>query len=616
MKEYKKYNDIPEKYRFDLDYLLDNKSIEKNIEKYLKLIEKEVEEKDSKYNSAESYLSHIKQSEKASVLGNKIFNYISNNISVNIISPEFNKIQDELEFKLFEFNKRLGSETNRFFDNEKKLREWTKLPSFKNYKKDIIFVLDGKKHKLSNPIEEFIKKISRAEISASDVFTILSNSELNYKEAISKTGKKTKITLANRIPLLKSSDEEIRKSTFNNWNNAQLQHKGTFANLLYQHFKNISTWSLERKYDSSIQALMEEDQVDDKLLKTLYKSVQDNNNKFQRFYSLKKKFFEIKFKKPMKPWDNILPLVNVETDYTIEEMQKEVYKSLKPMGKEYQDKIKEMFDNRWVDYFSVENKRSGAYSIGGSYGLDKKYILMNFDGSIRSVATLAHEAGHSMHSYFSDKEQPINLASYPIFLAEIASIFNELMLQDYLLNKTKDEKLKFHLLSEAIEDFEGTVRRQTMWSNYEYDLYNLIDEGKSISTFDEIKKVYAENAKKYALKKNQKFDKDASVIASVTVPHFYYDFYVYKYAIGFIVANSFFQKYKKEGSNALENYINKFLKAGGRDWPVQILKDAGIDLHDPNIYNQAFDILKLKIDEYEKIGNKLFKNKKIKTNKK
>ena len=417
--------------------------------------------------------------------------------------------------------------------------------------------MDGKKHKLSNPIEEFIKKISRAEISASDVFTILSNSELNYKDAISKTGKKTKITLANRIPLLKSSDEEIRKSTFNNWNNAQLQHKGTFANLLYQHFKNISTWSLERKYDSSIQALMEEDQVDDKLLKTLYKSVQDNNNKFQRFYSLKKKFFEIKFKKPMKPWDNILPLVNVETDYTIEEMQKEVYKSLKPMGKEYQDKIKEMFDNRWVDYFSVENKRSGAYSIGGSYGLDKKYILMNFDGSIRSVATLAHEAGHSMHSYFSDKEQPINLASYPIFLAEIASIFNELMLQDYLLNKTKDEKLKFHLLSEAIEDFEGTVRRQTMWSNYEYDLYNLIDEGKSISTFDEIKKVYAENAKKYALKKNQKFDKDASVIASVTVPHFYYDFYVYKYAIGFIVANSFFQKYKKEGSNALENYIGE-----------------------------------------------------------
>ncbi len=609
MKEYKKYSDIPKEYRFDLDYLLEGNKIEDLISKYFDLIEIDIAEKDSKYESSVSYLNHIKNSEVANILANKIFNYISNNISVNVVSQEFNKLQDDLEFKLFEFNKRLGSETNRFFDNEKKLREWVNLPTFKNYKKDIIFVLDGKKHKLPNQIEEFIKKISRAEISASDVFSILYNSELNYKEAISKNGKKTKITLANRTSLLKSKDESIRKSTFNNWNDAYLQHKGTFANLLYQHFKNISTWSFERNYSSSIEALIDEDQVDKNLLTTLYDSVQSNNHHFQRFYNLKKSFFVSKFNKPMKPWDSMLPLVDANVDYTIEEMQKKVHKSLRPMGQEYQDKVKEMFDDRWIDYIPVDNKRSGAYSIGGSYGLDKKYILMNFDGSIRSVATLAHEIGHSMHSYFSDNEQPINLASYPIFLAEIASIFNELMLQDYLLSNTKDEKLKFHLLSEAIEDFEGTVRRQTMWSNYEYDLYNLIDEGKSLSTFDAIKEVYAKNAKKYEIKKNQKFDKDSQLITSVIVPHFYYDFYVYKYSIGFIVANTFFQKYKKNGLIALENYINKFLKAGGSDWPADLLKDAGIDLYDSHIYNEAFNVLQEKIDEYEKIGKKLFKRK-------
>ncbi len=609
MKEYKKYKDIPEKYRFDLDYLLDGDKIEDLILQYFDLIEIDIVEKDSKYDTADSYLKHIKNSEKSSILANKISNYISNNISVNVISPEFNKLQDDLEFKLFEFNKRLGSETNRFFDNEKKLREWIKLPEFQNYKKDIVFVLDGRMHKLPNEIEEFVKKISRAEISASDVFSILYNSELNYKEAISKTGKKIKITLANRTSLLKSKDELIRKSTYNNWNNAYLQHKGTFANLLYQHFKNISTWSIERKYESSISTLIDEDQVDTKLLTTLYNSVQTNNYHFQKFYNLKKSFFAIKFNKPMKAWDSLLPLVNSDTNYTIEQMQKEVHLSLKPMGLEYQDKVQEMFDNRWIDYIPVDNKRTGAYSIGGSFGLDKKYILMNFDESIRSVATLAHEIGHSMHSYYSDNEQPINLASYPIFLAEIASIFNELMLQDYLLSNTKDDKLKFHLLSEAIEDFEGTVRRQTMWSNYEYDLYNLIDEGKSVSTFDAIKEVYANNAKKYALKKNPKFDKDSQLIASVIVPHFYYDFYVYKYAIGFVVANAFFQKYKKDGKPALENYINNFLKAGGSDWPVEILKKAGIDLYDSNIYNEAFDVLKSKIDEYERIGKKLFKKK-------
>ena len=486
------------------------------------------------------------------------------------------------------------------------------MPEFTNYKKDIIFVLDGKMHKLPNEIEEFVKKISRAEISASDVFSILYNSELNYKEAVSKTGKKTKITLANRTALLKSKDELVRKSTYNNWNSAYLQHKGTFANLLYQHFKNISTWSIERKYDSSVSALIDEDQVDKKLLNTLYDSVQKNNYHFQRFYSLKKSFFAVKFNKTMKAWDSMLPLVDADTNYTVEEMQKEVHLSLAPMGKEYQDKVQEMFDERWIDYIPVDNKRTGAYSIGGSFGLDKKYILMNFDESIRSVATLAHEIGHSMHSYYSDNEQPINLASYPIFLAEIASIFNELMLQDYLLNNTKDDKLKFHLLSEAIEDFEGTVRRQTMWSNYEYDLYNLVDEGKSVSTFDAIKEVYANNAKKYSLKKNQKYDKDEQLIASVIVPHFYYDFYVYKYAIGFVVANAFFQKYKDNGKEALEDYINNFLKAGGSDWPVEVLKNAGIDLYDENIYNQAFDVLKSKIDEYERIGKKLFKKSKNK----
>ncbi|MGL5732881.1 MAG: oligoendopeptidase F [Metamycoplasmataceae bacterium] len=607
MKIYKKYNDIPLKYRFDLEYLLEGHKIEDLIKKYFKLLETKITEKDSKYDSPEKYLKHLKNGEKTSILANKIYNYISNNISINVVSPEFHKLQDDLEFKLFEFNKRLGSETNRFFTHEAKLREWVKLPSFKNYKKDILFVLDGKKHKLPDEIEEFIKKISRAEISASDVFSILYNSELNYKNAISKSGKKIKISLANRTSLLKSNDESIRKSTYINWNDAYLQHKGTFSNLLYQHFKNISAWSLERKYDSSVVALIDEDQVDTKLLETLYSSVQKNNHNFQRFAKLKKEFFAIKFKKSMKEWDTMLPLVNVEVDYSIERMQKEVHAALKPLGKEYHDKVKEMFNERWIDYVPVDNKRSGAYSIGGSYGLDKKYILMNFDGSIRSVSTLAHEIGHSMHSYYSDNEQPINLASYPIFLAEIASIFNELMLQDYLINNTKDEKLKFHLLSEAIEDFEGTVRRQTMWSNYEYDLYNLIDQGKSISTFDAMKEVYAKNAKKYELKKNQKFDKDSKLIAAVIVPHFYYDFYVYKYAIGFIVANAFFQKYKNGGKAELENYINKFLKAGARDWPVKILKDAGIDLYNASIYDQAFDILKNKIDEYEKIGRKLFK---------
>lgn len=607
MKQYKKYTDIPKKYTFDLEHLIDGGSIEEMINQLIHEYEKLIEIKDSKYDDKDTYLQYLNSQESTTILMNKIANYISNNISVNVVSNEFNKISEELNFKMFEIQKKLGSETNRIFKNEKKLREWVKLPEFANYKKDLLHTLEMKKHKFSDPIEEFIKRISRAEISAYDVFEIITNSELNYGFAKSSSGKKIKITPANRTKLLQSKDEEVRKSTYTNWANAFLQHKNSLSSLLYQHIKSISVWSLERKYNSTIESIIEDDKVDLKLLETLYSSAKNNNYLFQNYYKAKRTFFESKFNKKFKPWDSMMSLVKIKEDYSIEETQEIVAKALKPLGSEYSQMINKMFKERWVDYCVVDNKRSGAYSIGQSYGLEKKYILMNHDGKFHSVSTLAHEAGHSMHSWYSDNNQPFNLSSYPIFLAEIASIFNELLLNDYMMENTKDEKVKFALLGESIEEFEATVRRQTMWSEYEFNLYNAIDKGQPCSTFDQIKEIYKDVAKKYSLVKNPKLDKDIQLYPSVMVPHFYYEFYVYKYAIGYLVANYFFQQYKTNGKSSLENYINNFLKQGGSKWPTELLKEAGVDLYDPNFYKQAFKELENKIAQYTKLGKKIFK---------
>ncbi|NQZ29140.1 MAG: oligoendopeptidase F [Mycoplasmatales bacterium] len=605
-KEYKSHKSVEKKYTWDLEAILEGKTYEFWFKRAIAEYKAAIKIKDSKYDSERKYLNSLKKDDEMTLTLNKVSNYISNNLNQNIADPKFKQMQEELQFEFFKLQKEFGSEVNRMFKHEKKLREWSKKKSFANYKKAIIGTLDELKHKLSDEIENFLTQSSRANIDASSTFEIITDSELDYGYATTSKGKKIKITSANRSKLMKHSDEAVRKSTMINYRNGYLKHKQSLSNLLFQHFKETAVMAKVRNYDSAVQAEITRDKADEELLKTLYSSVQENKVVFKKYATAKKRFFKTKFNKTFKVWDASVPLVKVKSEYTVEEGQALILEALKPMGQEYTDVIKKAFNDRWIDYMTIKNKRSGAYSIGGSHGLEAKYILMNWDGELRSVETLAHELGHSMHSYYSDKTQPISLSGYPIFLAEIASIFNELMLTDYLLKTTTDDKLKFDLLESAISGFDGTIMRQTMWSNYEYDLLKAIEEGKPVSSYEALSNIYFENSKKYTNKKNPKYKEDEQW-GAIMVPHYYYGFYVYKYAIGYTVATVFFQRYKKDGAEALQNYIDKFLSAGGRDWPIEILKDAGIDLYDKNIYKEAFNSLETFINEYIKIGNKLFK---------
>lgn len=252
----------------------------------------------------------------------------------------------------------------------------------------------------------------------------------------------------------------------------------------------------------------------------------------------------------------------------------------------------------------IDNKDNGAYSAG-EYGIEKKLILMNWDDEFRSVETLAHELGHSMHSYFAEQAQSLRNSNYTIFVAEIASIFNELMLHDYFLETSKDDKFKFEILTQKIKGFNGTVFRQIMFSNYEYDLYEALDQGKPIGSYESLAKIYYENRKRYQNKVSPKLNVDEEY-ESILVPHYYYGFYVYKYAIGQLVASIFFERYKKEGKPALEKFID-FLKSGGSKNNLDLLKDAGIDLLDPRVYDQGFNVHEKNIQEWIKLGKKIFK---------
>lgn len=605
VKEYAKYSDVPAKYRFDLESLLEGKTKEDLRKQMVKLMKKNIEVKDSKYNSPEEYLKAAKAHEKTEVVTYKLWNYISNTLAVNVVDADMKKFADEVEFEMYNLNNELGPEAPRFYKNANKLKEWAQRPDFKNYAKEINAVLEEKKHELPEKIQEFRQLESRADVQVEDIFSILTNTELTFADATSSTGKKVKVTEANRSVLAKDKDKMIRKTSAISYRDGYLKHKQSLSNMLYQHFKKTSVWAKLRKHKSSVSYLLFEDRVEEEMLLALYQAVQEGSQVFKKYDDNWKKFYKAKFGENPTKYDKGVDLIKVKTNYSPEEAIKLVKHAVKPFGKEYVEVSNKAFKENWIDFMPVKNKRTGAYSIGGTYGIEKKLINMNYDGTLTSVSTLAHELGHSMHSYFSDKVQPQALSQYPIFVAEIASIFNELMLNDYLLNNTTDDKLRFDIIEKSIANFRATVTRQVDWSNFEYEMYKAIDEGKPVSTYEQISTIYNEVSAKYKTDKTPPKPEDAWW--GVRVPHFYADFYVYKYAIGQLCANIFFQKYKEEGPEALQFYINKFLSAGSRDWPVEVLKDAGIDLNDPETYKIGFRFVESQINEWVKLGKKIFK---------
>ena len=607
MKEYKSHKEVETKYKWDLSFLLEGKTPEQAIDEVIKLAKKEVLTKDSKYDNEKTYLKYLKEQEVLAEKMNKLRNYISNSISIDVSDPVANNLSEKLNYEFYKLSQEMGSESARFFKNSDKIAKWAKTPEYKNFKYSLENSLEEKKYQLPDVIKEFRIKESRADISAHEPFSILTNTELDYGFAEDSNGKKIKITPAAMSELRKHKDKNVRKSAILRYSKATYQHKGTLANLLFQHKKSESTFALISGHKSAIESLIFSDRVPKALPETLFKVVQDKNDLYKKFHEAHKKFYKAKFNEKMTRYDRSVELIDVELKVPVEQAIKDIKEVVKPFGKEYSDVVDEAFETNWVDFMPIKNKRSGAYSIGGTYGIDKKLICMNFDETINSVSTLAHEMGHSMHSYFSDKYNSQTNASYKIFVAEIASIFNELMYYDYLLNKTDDVKLKFKIKQEMIDGFIGTVYRQVEWANYEYDLYNAIDKGQPLGTYEAISQLYYNNQQKYSIKK-EKYDPE-KMIASVSVPHFYYGFYVYKYAIGQLAANIFFQKYKNEGPEALQFYIDKFLKAGGTKNPIDILKDAGIDLLDPKVYDLGFQALETNIEDFIKYGNEIFKTK-------
>ncbi len=475
----------------------------------------------------------------------------------------------------------------------KKLEEFVSDERLKDYDYTLKGIIKQKPHVLRRETEEILAQGGKVFDGFRQVFVMLDNADFPYPE-ITVNGEKVRLTHGTYGVMLQSKDRNVRKKAFQAYYKAYI---GLINTLTATYVGNVDKdvfLSRARKYGSSLEMAMDNEDVSPKVYKNLLKSVNKNLPLLHRYVRDRKKILGVN---TLHMYDIYTPLVeNAEISVDYEEAFKIVKKGLAPLGERYQNLLQEAHDNGWIDVEETEGKRSGAYSIS-VYGLSHPYVLLNYQKTTNEVFTIAHELGHAMHSYHSERNQPQEKADYKIFVAEVASTVNEVLLVKYLLKNTQDKKLKKYLLSYYLDTLKGTLFRQTQFAEFEYIAHDMAERGIPL-TKDSLNDEYLKLNKKYY---GRSVVSDPEIAYEwARIPHFYRGFYVYKYATGIISAVSIAERIYNEGETAVKDYF-KFLSSGGSDSPVELLKLAGVDLMKTDAFDLCMQSFKNALDEFESI---------------
>ncbi|MEW4308817.1 oligoendopeptidase F [Rossellomorea marisflavi] len=452
-------------------------------------------------------------------------------------------------------------------------------------------------HILTEKEESLLAQASEVFSSSSNTFGMLNNADLEFPSIKDENGEVTEITHGRFIRFMESSDRAVRKEAFEKVYETYGKFRNTFASTLSGAVKKDNFSAKVRNYDSARHAALSNNNIPEQVYDNLVETVNSNLHLLQRYVKLRKKVLELD---EVHMYDLYTPLVKeVKMEVGYDEAQKMILDGLKPLGEEYANVLKEGFENRWVDVVENKGKRSGAYS-SGAYGTNP-YILMNWQDNVNNLFTLAHEFGHSVHSYYTRSAQPYTYGNYSIFVAEVASTCNEALLNDYLLKTIDDEKKRLYLLNHYLEGFRGTVFRQTMFAEFEHHIHKKAQEGVAL-TSEYLTKEYYELNKKYF---GEEIVIDEEIgLEWARIPHFYYNYYVYQYATGFSAATALSHQILEEGEPAVKRYI-EFLKAGSSDYPIEVLKKAGVDMTTSSPVEEACKVFEEKLNEMEALLEKL-----------
>lgn len=473
------------------------------------------------------------------------------------------------------------------------------LEVYQFYLKDL---LRKRAHRGSEEVEKVMAYSSLMSGNASNIYSTFFNAEFPHPE-IEIDGKAVRLNPANFALYRESKDRNVRKKVFETYFGKLHEFHRTFGAQLSGNINAALFATKARNYNSTLERALDADNIPTGVYHNLVKNVNDNLATFHRYLNLRRRMLGVD---TLHYYDLYAPLVEqVDLSYTVEEAIEHILKSLKPLGEDYIAVAKRAFNERWIDMYPNEGKRSGAYSNGSVYDVHP-YILMNYNGKYNDVSTLTHELGHTMHSYLTNKKQHFANANYSIFVAEVASTFNEELLNDYMLKQIKDDRTRLAILGNYLEGAKGTLFRQTQFAEFELMIHDKAAKGEAL-TGEDFDKMYLELTRKY-----YGHDKNVCIVDDNVksewsyIPHFYYNFYVYQYATSFTASTALSEKVLKGSKSDLEKYLN-FLSSGSTKYPVDLLKDAGVDMNTSEPFDLTIAKINKVIDEMERILTRLGK---------
>lgn len=572
------------------DIYEDESIFEQELSTINTLMEQFQELKGTLHNGCDALVKALKINESISYYFGRLYVYANQRNHQDTANGKYQKMAGQTQL----LAAKLGQYTSWF---EPELLELDSIDledeRLKEYKRALEMILNQKEHILDAKTEELLAKASDLGQAADNIYSMFNNADIRFNDAIDSDGKNHPLTHGTYISYMESKDRELRKSAFENLYSVYKQFNNTLAATYYANAKQSDFFAKEHKYKSTMDKELGQNEIPTTVYDNLINAVHNKLEPMYKYVSLRKQILGLD---ELHMYDVYTSLAtDIDKTYTFEQAKQIVKEGLAPLGQDYLDILQEGFDNRWIDVYENEGKRTGAYSWG-CYGTHP-YVLLNYHDTLDNVFTLAHEMGHSIHTYYSNKNQNIFNSEYRIFVAEVASTCNESLLIHYLMNKTEDPKEKLYLVNYFLDQFKGTMYRQTMFAEFEKITHEMVMNDE-VLTADVLNEVY--------LNLNKKYFGDSMVSDEYIqyewsrIPHFYTPFYVYQYATSFAAAIAISKKILNGEQGIVEKY-KQFLSGGCSMTPIDLLKICGVDMSSSKPIEQALDVFTQYVDELEKL---------------
>lgn len=592
---YESREEIDSKYKWDLSSMFpSDEAFEAGLEELKAYCPKLLAFKGKISTSAQALLEYLQLEDQMNLLLYKIINYAERK------SDEDTRVA---KYQAYVANAtsaytQVGEATSWFaaellaIPAESVEKFYAEVPALEFYRRKLNKILNQREHTLSAEEEALLARAEELAVQPTNIFSMFDDADLTFDDAVDSEGKTHKLTSGSFVPLLMDADRVLRESAFKQLYSRFGEFRNTSAAILTSQVKNLQFFSSSRKYASSLEAALAENEIPVEVYNNLIDAVHQNFPAFYKYVDLRKRVMgldELHF------WDVYTPLVDdVDMKFTYEEACDLIVKALAPMGEEYVGLVKKGLESRWVDVYETPGKRSGAYSAGGK-GMNP-VMLLNFQGGLDDVYTLIHEMGHSLHTYFSSHNQEITYSDYSIFVAEVASTCNEALLSHYLLEHETDPARHAYILNHFLEGFRGTIYRQCMFAEFERDISQMNADGVALNA-EVLSERYGKLCAEY-FGPGIELDEEIKLEWS-RIPHFYYNFYVYQYCIGFSAAIALSQRILSEGEPAVKDYIG-YLSGGCSKTPIELLRGAGVDMATPDPVNAALKYFGELVDQLER----------------